>query len=72
MIRALRKMPAVWVSHGKTHFTDSVWLHKSLTPCSHIKGTASHKIVSDGELTPNIHFILLISNDPQRETFCVT
>ena len=49
MIQAWRKMLVVSVSHGKHSASKNVeGGFKNNNKCSHIKGKASHKIVSDG------------------------
>ena len=50
MIRAWRRMLAVLVSHGKFALSTDNRFTTTDTQRSHIKGKASHKIVSDGRL----------------------
>jgi hypothetical protein len=73
MIRHWRRMLAVLVSHGKFAQKTGLDLTKANNQCSHIKGKASHKIVSDGRLFCYIPMNRFANGlPPQRGTYSVT
>ena len=73
MIQAWRKMLAVLVSHGKFVRQNDNRITKINPQRSHIKGKASHKIVSDGRLLLYIPLYQYANLSlSQRETYFVT